>query len=114
MEAAWRLHWYTDNPAWPPLARTVNSFVAGRRVVLDFSGQGLSFDPEDEPVPDITLDQGKLHGLHMLVNPEIRGWRVGFEVLDTVAGKPVMLQVVLRDKTGRALSETWTYPLVTH
>ena len=83
-------------------------------MVLDFAGRGLLTDPKEEPVPDITLDQGKLHGLHLLVNPEIRGWRVGFEVLDTLAGKPVTLQVVLRDKTGLALSETWTYLLVTH
>ncbi|MEI8243530.1 MAG: glucan biosynthesis protein [bacterium] len=114
LEAAWRLHWYLDNPVWPPLARAVNSFVAGRRVVLDFAGGRLAGTLKDEPVPDITLDQGKLHGVHMLENPEIHGWRVGFEVLDTLAGRPVAVQVVLRDRTGRALSETWTYPLVTH
>ncbi len=114
LEAAWRLHWYMENPEWPPLARAVNTFVSGHRVVLDFAGRGLSFDPEDAPIPDITMDQGKLSGLHMLVNSEIRGWRVGFEVLDTMAGKPATLQVVLRDKTGRPLSETWTYPLTTH
>ena len=114
LEFAWRLHWYMDNPAWPPLARTVNSFVSGHRVVLDFVGGALGFDPTNEPVPDITLERGKLHGLHVLANPEIRGWRVGFEVLDTMAGKPATIQVMLRDKMGRVLSETWTYPLVTH
>jgi glucans biosynthesis protein len=114
LEAQWRLHWYTENPAWPPQARAVNSFVAGRRVVLDFAGRGLLADPRSEPVADVTFDQGKLFGLHLLPNPEIRGWRVGFEMQDTIAGKPVMLQVVLRDKQGNALSETWTYPLVTH
>ena len=113
-EASWRLHWYMDNPDWPPLARAVNSFVSGHRVVLDFAGQGLSFDPEDEPVPEITLDTGKLQGLHMLVNPEVRGWRVGFEVRDTEAGRPALVQVTLRDKKGRALSETWNYPVMTH
>ena len=114
LEAAWRLHWYMDNPAWPPLARTVNSFVSGHRVVLDFAGRGLLTDPKSEPVPDITVSQGRLQGLHVLVNPEIRGWRVGFEVRDTMAGKLTTMQVVLRDKAGCALSETWTYPLVTH
>ena len=114
LEVAWRLHWYMDQPAWPPLARAINSFVAGRKVVLDFAGGDLSFDPEVEPLPDITLDQGKLHGVHLLVNPETRGWRLGFEVLDTMAGRPVTLSVILRDKAGHALSETWTYPLVTH
>ncbi|MEI6212063.1 MAG: glucan biosynthesis protein [bacterium] len=114
LEAAWRLHWYMDNPVWPPLARTINSFVAGRRVVLDFAGGRFNRKSTGEPVPDITLDQGKLHGLHLLANPEIQGWRLGFEVLDTIAGKPVSVQVVLRDKAGNPLSETWTYPLVTH
>jgi glucans biosynthesis protein len=113
-EFAWRLHWYTENPAWPPLARAVNSFVAGRRVVLDFAGRGLSPDPREPPVPDILFDQGKLANLHLLPNPEIRGWRIGFEMVETLAGKPVNLQVTLRDKGGRALSETWIYPLVTH
>jgi len=114
LEAAWRLHWYLDNHAWPPLARTVNTFISGRRVVLDFVGGELSFDPADEPVPDIKLQQGVLRGLHVQYNPEIRGWRVGFEVQNTMAGRVETLQVTLRDRTGRAVSETWTYPLVTH
>ena len=115
LEASWRLHWYLDNPAWPPLARTVNSFVNTRKVVLDFVGTGLSIYVDDEPVPDITTDQGKVVGVHMLVNNEIKGWRLGFEVKDTLAGKPANVQVILRDKkTGAALSETWTYQLATH
>lgn len=114
LEAAWRLHWYKENPIWPPMTRVVNSFVAGRRVVLDFAGGRLNRKATGVPVPDITLDQGKLHGVHLLANPEIQGWRVGFEVLDTIAGRPVAVQVVMRDKDGNALSETWTYPLLTH
>ena len=57
---------------------------------------------------------GVLRGLHVLYNPEIRGWRIGFEVQNTMAGKLETLQVTLRDRSGRALSETWTYPLATH
>jgi glucans biosynthesis protein len=115
LQAAWRLHWYLENPSWPPMARAVNSFVAGRRVVLDFAGGRLGrASLREDPVPEITFDQGKLHGVHMLPNPEIRGWRLGFEMMDTVAGRPVALQVVLKDKEGNALSETWNYPLLTH
>jgi len=114
LEVAWRVHWYLDNPAWPPLARVINTFVAGRKVLLDVAGGRLSDDPRNEPVPEITLSQGRLQGLHLLVNPEIHGWRIGFDVVDSLAARPVDVQVTLRDKTGRLLSETWTYPLVTH
>jgi len=115
LAASWRLHWYLDNPDWPPLTRVVNSFVSGREVVLDFLGHGLSINTDDEPIPDITLDHGQIRNVHLQVNHEIKGWRLGFEVRDTIAGKAATVQVVLRDKTtGDALSETWTYPLMTH
>lgn len=111
-EAAWDLHWYTENPAWPPVARCVNTFVAGDRVVLDFAGGLLPPKEGPPPVPVIDVDAGTSSGVHVMYNPDTAGWRIGFIVKRQNASQPVALQTVLRDADGHPLSETWTYQLI--
>lgn len=111
LDASWILHWYTENPAWPPLARCVNTFASGNRVLLDFAGANLPTDPEAPPLAAVTVDAGRISGVHLVRNAESGGWRLGFIVTRTDASQPAALQAVLRDGAGQALSETWTYQL---
>jgi glucans biosynthesis protein len=111
-EVFWTLHWYADNPAWPPLARAVNSFVTGRRVRLDFAGPGLPADDRGPaPLADIVTDNGRVSGLHVTRGADTGWWRAGFDVVPDEPWRCNEVQAVLRDAAGRALSETWTYQL---
>ncbi len=110
-EAAWVLHFYTENPAWSPLARVINTYVMGHRVLIDFNGPGLSSDPLEQPQVEIASDNGPIQKLHVTLNTEAGGWRIGFDAPPADPARLVNLRAVVRDPAGRALSETWMYRL---
>lgn len=124
IDLSYRLHWTDDAPPSPDLARVVatrtgragqpgkDDAEAGRRVVIEFRGAGLSTLREASDIAaDVSIRGGKIQGLSAY--PAARHeaetdalWRVSFDVTHDGA-EPADLRVVLQQK-GRALSETWT------
>lgn len=112
LNAAWTLHWFMEDHMQPTMARCVNTFVAGRRVLLDFAGGELR-GTDDKPVAaDVSFDNGAIRNLHVIATPDVGGWRVGFDVVPAETNRMSALTVTLRAATGgRILSETWMYQL---
>ena len=116
LEFSYRLHWFTDNPALPPLAHTVATRIgtgarssSGKKFVLDFSQiPGLSPRNADDILPVISLTNGRLNGAHLQHNGPDNTWRVFFEVDPVDPSLPVEIRCFLQS-TGIPRSETWTY-----
>jgi glucans biosynthesis protein len=111
LDVSWTLHWFMDDRLRPPLARCVNTFAAGSRVLLDFVGENLRDADAKTLVADVTCGNGTVRNQHVMANPDLGGWRVGFDVTPAGTERTVELTVTLRDTAGRALSETWMYQL---
>jgi glucans biosynthesis protein len=113
---AYRLHWYRDNPAWPPRGRTIATRIGAipesedTRFVIDF-GQGEL--PKLAPGAAVTATvssypEGVISDVVTLRNEFTRGWRVAFKLASEDVDEPVELRCFLATQ-GRVLTETWTY-----
>jgi glucans biosynthesis protein len=113
---AYRLHWYSDNPAWPPRGRARGTWIGAIhdseeiRFVLDFAEGELSKLPPGA-VLSATVTAGPAGLVRDVVtqhNPFTRGWRVAFRLDTEDADEPIELRCFLAAK-DRVLTETWTY-----
>lgn len=110
----YRLHWCWDNPWDSDLARVLRTRTGlnwdrdGRLFVIDVRGGILDTLPPDTPFElAVSATAGEVHNPVVQPNPEIKGWRLSFELLPgdaTVAE----LRAQLRD-ADRPLSEVWIY-----
>lgn len=116
LEFSYRLHWFTDNPALPPLARALNTRIGvapeypdAKKFVLDFSNSG-GLDPKHPEAiePIISLTNGTLKSKHLQFNPINKTWRVFFYVQPIDQTQPTEMRCFLQSD-GLARSETWTY-----
>lgn len=116
LEFSYRLHWFGDNPALPPLSRTLATrcghsaeYPGAMKFVLDFSNApGLNRNCPDSVTPLITVRNGTLKGTHLQLNEPANSWRVFFDVEPIDATRPVEMRCFLQSN-GLPQSETWTY-----
>ena len=125
---AYKLYWSALPPVGTPLARVhatrsgMGGFVEGwapgehypdvwaRRFAIDFTGGGLDRLPEGTGIePVVTVSNGKVQDFHVLVLPDIKGYRVIFDWYPTSDSvDPVEMRAFIRTQ-DRTLSETWLY-----
>lgn len=122
-EFRYRLHWVRDEPFRPMLATVLDTFAGSggvpgqprpkgvRRFVIDVEGKGLSGRKRGEFVVDVRASRGTFRGepVSYPVVGQDGVWRCIFDVEAPAAVDPVDLRMVLRDKAGAPVSETWTY-----
>jgi glucan biosynthesis protein len=124
----YKLHWSALPPVGTPLARVyatrsgMGGFLEGwapgehypetwaRRFAIDFTGGGLDRLPEGTGIePVVTVSSGKVQDFHVLVLPDIKGYRVIFDWYPTSDSvEPVNMRLFIRT-SDRTLSETWLY-----
>ena len=116
---------YLDSPQWPPGGRVIamrsgdfalNGTKTGddaRRFVIDYSGGDLDGLDGTQPVKaTITANGGRADLVTVQRLPENGVWRVTFRVISSKPKQPVDLRCYLT-LYGEALTETWTYQLIT-
>jgi len=116
IEFSYRLHWFSDDPALPPLARTIATrigdaaeYPGAKKFVLDFSNAaGMDRNNPDSVKPVISLTNGNLKGKHLQRNDLGNAWRVFFDVEPIDRTQPVEMRCFLQSG-GLPRSETWTY-----
>jgi len=123
-EYAYELRWCRDDPALPPLGRTVATRVAdlpangrkdksgktfSRKFVLDFAWPTVAADAGQGKLNAVVSAQGaELSKPVGQFNPYDRTWRVFFNATVAAAVQPVELRVfVCRGK--QPVTETWIY-----
>jgi periplasmic glucans biosynthesis protein len=118
---SYRLHWTSEEPFVPPIARVVSTRRGrgGRpgvverhayvKYVIDFAGGEIGRYQTGDPVePVITTSRGKVVEPYAIrVNTTDR-WRIVFD-LDPQGTLPVDMRAFLRRTSGEALTETWLY-----
>ncbi|HZR81402.1 MAG TPA: glucan biosynthesis protein G [Candidatus Binatia bacterium] len=115
LELAYRLSWYGEDLARPPLARTLatrrdrGANGESERFVIDFSGPELDAIPPGEVVhARVTARRAgenvDLLGQHLVKNPLLGGYRLTLEV----RGGPADLRAAL-ERNGQPVTETWAY-----
>ncbi|WP_426149964.1 glucan biosynthesis protein D [Pseudomonas sp. DC3000-4b1] len=124
----YKLYWSALPPTGTPLARVhatrsgMGGFLEGwapgehypdkwaRRFAIDFTGGGLESLPEGTGIePVVTVSNGKVQDFHVLVLPNIKGYRVIFDWYPTSDSvEPVEMRLYIRT-SDRTLSETWLY-----
>jgi glucans biosynthesis protein len=112
----YRLHWYADNPAWPPRGRTLATRIGAihdsedTRFVIDFGGGELAkLAPGAEVTANVSAGPpGVVSDVVTHYNEYTRGWRVAFRLAAEDADEPIELRCFLATK-GRVLTETWSY-----
>lgn len=118
----YRLHWTGDVPIPRDLAKVTATYsgiggVSGmletdkRKFVIDFSAPKNLSDIKEliengEIVPDVSISEGKLLGVHLMYNPVTKGPTLYMDFRPN--GKTSEMRVVLRHE-GRAVSEVWSY-----
>lgn len=113
---AYSIYWYGDDPTRPPGGRAVatrqdaGTIEGGRRFVVDFAGGALAEKSNDMPEAVVDASGGEVRDVHVVPNPAIGGWRLGFQVVAKEA-KPVEMRAYLK-RTGDVLTETWSYAYV--
>jgi glucans biosynthesis protein len=120
---AYALHWYGDDPAWPPGGRAVATRRdAGtakdkdvHRFVVDFAGKKLNAIGADRVLRGVVTvvggeAAGELVEQHVVKNPVTGGWRLTFQVRPKKR-EPLELRAYL-DQGGDALTETWSYVIL--
>jgi glucans biosynthesis protein len=113
---AYRLHWYADDPAWPPRGRTLGTWIGAihdsndTRFVIDFGGGEFSKLAPGAPVTaSVTAGPGGVvRDVVTQRNEFTRGWRVAFRLANDDAEGPIELRCFLATQ-NRVLTETWTY-----
>jgi glucans biosynthesis protein len=116
LEFSYCLHWFSDDPALPALARTLATrygeaaeYPGARKFVLDFSNHpGMDRNNPDSVQPVISLTNGILKGKHLQRNDPGNCWRVFFDVEPEDRSRPVEMRCFLQSG-GQPRSETWTY-----
>lgn len=118
----YRLHWTGDVPIPRDLAKVTATYsgiggVSGmletdkRKFVIDFSAPKNLSDIKEliengEIVPDVSISEGKLLGVHLMYNPVTKGPTLYMDFRPN--GKTSEMRVVLRHE-GRVVSEVWSY-----
>jgi glucans biosynthesis protein len=113
---AYRLHWYRDNPAWPPRGRTLATRIGAipesedTRFVIDFGQGELSkLAPGADVTATVTASPGGvISDIVTQHNEFTKGWRVAFRLASEDADEAVELRCFLATQ-GRVLTETWSY-----
>jgi periplasmic glucans biosynthesis protein len=116
---------YLYSPEWPPGGRVVatrtgdfslNGNKTGddaRRVVIDYAGAELEGLDGTQPVrASIAANGGRADQITVQRVQETGAWRVTFRVVPVNPKEPVDLRCYLT-LYGEALTETWTYQLIT-
>jgi len=116
---------YLHSPEWPPGGRVIatrsgdftwegNKTGAGaRRMLIDYAGGDLEGLEAAQPVhANIRANGGRVDQISVQRLPETGTWRVAFRVVPANPKEPVDLRCYLT-LYGEALTETWTYQLVT-
>lgn len=110
----YRLQWCNEPSDGPDVALVTSTRVGKgwesetRLFVIDFVGKPLDTLPEGAvPEADVWASEGKILNIVVQPNPEIKGWRLSFEV-DTGQAQTVEMRSYLKNKTDR-LSEVWVY-----
>lgn len=110
---AYRLHWCWTPPDRPGGATTVATVVGAaggrrRRFVVDFAGDSVA-DPNRAGAirPIVSTSVGAIRDVVGRPNPEIKGYRVTFD-LDPGNEELCELRMVL-ETDGKPISETWLY-----
>ena len=123
-EYAYTLRWERENPALPPLGRTVTTRVADlpdygrkdksdksvtRKFVLDFAWPTVAADAAKGNLSaEVSVQGAKVSKPVEQYNPFDRTWRVFFSATVASAGLPVEMRAfVRRDK--QPVTETWIY-----
>ncbi len=122
---AYRMHWYSEDPARPPSGRAVatrrdrgnfytvhaSDDARGYRYLIDFEGARLA-----ELAPEAALEAvvwagpgGRVVEQQLLKNPVNARWRLSF-LVEPEGAQPVELRAFLR-RGAETLSETWSYTL---
>jgi glucans biosynthesis protein len=116
LDFAYKLHWYSDNAAWPPRGRTLATWIGAihdsddTRFVIDF-GQGElpKLAPGATVAANVSAGPGGVVSDVVTERNEFtRGWRVAFRLGTHDADEPIELRCFLATQ-GRVLTETWTY-----
>jgi glucans biosynthesis protein len=116
MDVKYRLHWFMDDPRWPPLARVAATRVnhATRlfpdpRIILDFVGPSVEDQGGDDvPHAVITGTSGvPITDVQVMRNSHAHSWRVSFVIPDH--DKVAELRCQLQRADGTPFSEVWTY-----
>jgi periplasmic glucans biosynthesis protein len=118
---SYAMYWYGDDPMRPPAGRVVatrrepGSKEGTYRFVIDFGGKTLEQLPADAALRGVVTvaggdNAGEVLDQHVIKNPVTGGWRLSFQV-SRKTDKPLELRAFL-EKGGRALTETWTYGVV--
>ena len=111
---SYSLFWYGDAPDRPPGGRVVatrqdaGTIARARRFVVDFAG-GTRADSAAAEAPEaqVSASGGEVRDVHVVRNPAIGGWRLGFQVVPA-GDQPVELRAFLR-RDRDVLTETWSY-----
>jgi glucans biosynthesis protein len=116
LEIKYRMHWFTESAAFPPLSRTLSTRISSvigapgaRKFVLDFSTT-----PEMEATGlkkielDLTVSGGGILQKNLMKNGPANTWRVVFDIQPDDKGETVELRCTLK-AAGKPLTETWTY-----
>lgn len=116
MDVSYRLHWFMDDPRWPPLARVSATRVnhptrlfPSPRFILDFIGPGVEdIDPRDFPRAVVSTTSGTpITDVQVIRNPYEHSLRVSFTIPDK--DKLSELRCQLQRADGTPFSEVWTY-----
>jgi len=115
-EFSYRLHWFKEDSALPPLSRTLATrigdaaeYPGAKKIVLDFNNHpGMDRNDPDSVQPVISLNNGNLRGKHLQRNDLGNSWRVFFDVEPIDRTQPVEMRCFLQSG-GLPRSETWTY-----
>jgi glucans biosynthesis protein len=110
---AYSLFWYGNDPARPPAGRVVatrqdtGTLEGARRYVVDFAGGALASSAIAEPQAVVTSNAGEIKDIHVVRNPAINGWRLGFQLIPS-GTTPVEMRAYLQTERD-VLTETWSY-----
>lgn len=122
---AYRMTSSLDLAALSPNGRAINTFQTlaralgaretppprSRRFLIDFSGGELAYYARDPALVELvpSAANGRILNGFVIANPHIRGLRAVLDV-QVNEGQTADLRAFLR-AGGRALTETWTFPL---
>lgn len=110
----YRMHWGWDTP-WPTkLARVADTRSGladdkqGREYVIDFTGDAVkSLTTAQPPNVEVHASAGQIRNIFSEPNPDIGGWRIGFEL---VPGGEKLVEVTARlSKDNQPLTESWMF-----